>query len=304
MSDLGQHCPICQSLAAAEFWTKYGKCPTVARQPIEVLGRPKIHGCRSCGFRFTHPSPSPAILDEAYAAAGTHVWPDAPQNPILRDYRNRIQRICHYAERKSVLDIGCYTGEFLSHFPDDWTKAGIEPSELAVTVARQRDIRVIGEDFFTIPIESGLYGVITAMNIVEHVPDPGAFIRRAANALGDGGILVIETGDVHSRYARLMREYWGYYHIPEHVSFFPREVLENVMRQYQLEIVESRSNLFFKKPWGTKGWLWRLREVAYAICSAIGWTAYTRLTGQRGQPEAVRYALFKDHMLVIGRKCS
>ena len=153
------------------------------------------------------------------------------------------------------------------------------------------------------PLESGIYGVITAMNIVEHMPDPAAFIRRAADALSDGGILVIETGDVHSRYARLMGEYWGYYHIPEHVSFFPRELLENVMRQSRLEIVESGSNAFFKKPRGSKVWLWHLRELAYAISSAIGWTIYKRLTGRRQQPETVRYTLYRDHMLVIGRKC-
>ena len=303
MSDLGQHCPICQSLAAAEFWTKYGRYPTVAGQPIKVLERPEIYSCPSCGFRFTYPSPLPEALNEAYAAAGTQVWPDAPQNPIRRNYRKRIQRICHYAEKQSVLDIGCYTGEFLSYFPNDWAKAGIEPSESAATVARNRRIKLIGDDFFKMPLQSGIYGVITAMNIVEHMPDPAAFIRRAANALSDGGILVIETGDVHSRYARLMGEYWGYYHIPEHVSFFPRELLENVMRQSRLEIVESKSNAFFKRPRGPKVWLWHLRELAYAISSAIGWTIYKRLTGRRQQPETVRYTLYRDHMLVIGRKC-
>ena len=303
MSDIGQLCPVCQFEAEADFWTKYGQCPTVAGQRIEVLVRPKIFRCLSCGFQFTYPSPRPEILNEAYATAGTQVWPDDPLNVIRRDYRNRIHRICQYALTPSVLDIGCYTGEFLSHFPYDWTKTGIEPSESAAAVAQDRDIRIIGNDFFGTPIESGTYGVITAMNIIEHMPDPGAFIRRAADSLGDGGILVIETGDVHSRYARLMGEYWGYYHLPEHVSFLSREVLVKLMQQSGLEIVENRSNLFFKKPWGVKVGLWHLRELAYAIGSAIGWTAYKRLIAREGRPDTVRYALYRDHMLVIGRKC-
>ena len=302
MSDIGQLCPICQSEAAADFWTKYGKRPTVAGQGIEVLVRPKIYRCLSCGFRFTYPSPRPELLNAAYAAAGTQVWPDDSLNAICRDYPNRIQRICQYALTPSVLDIGCYTGEFLSHFPRDWAKAGIEPSGSAASVAQDRDIRIIGNDFFGTPIESGVYGVITAMNIIEHMPDPGAFIRKAADSLGGGGILVIETGDVHSRYARLMGEHWGYYHLPEHVSFFSREALVKLMQRSGLEIVENRSNLFFKKPWGVKGRLWHLRELAYAIASAIGWKTYKRFIVRERRPDTVRYALYRDHMLVIGRK--
>lgn len=302
MFGIGRLCFVCHSEAAADFWTKYGKCPTVAGQGIEILVRPKIFRCLSCGFRFTYPSPRPELLNAAYAAAGTHVWPDDPLNAICRDYPNRIQRICQYALTSSVLDIGCYTGEFLSHFPRDWSKSGIEQSGAAASVAQDRDVRIIGNDFFQTPIEPGAYGVITAMNVIEHMPDPGVFIRRAADSLGDGGILVIETGDVRSRYARLMGEYWGYYHLPEHVSFFSREVLVKLMQRSGLEIIENRSNLFFKKPWGVRSRLWHLRELVYATVSAISWKIYKRLIVQEERPSTVRYALYRDHMLVIGRK--
>ncbi len=298
------HCPLCGQSGKQAFWTKYGRDPSIARQPINLGRRPSILTCEVCQFRFTTPVVGDEVVRRYYLKADTSVWPDDPRNVVRRDYRNRILRVCQYAPKPSILEIGCYTGEFLSHFPPGWAKAGIELSESAAELARGRDVEIIGADFFETSIEPGSFGVISAMNIIEHVPDPGAFIRKAIDCLCVGGVLLIETGDVHSRYARFMGEYWGYYHLPEHVSFFSREILVGLMQQYGLEIIESKSNLFFKRPWGFKGWIWHLREVGLAASSAIGWATYKRLANREKGPDVVRYALFKDHMLVVGRKYS
>ena len=125
------HCPLCGESGNQAFWTKYGRDPSIAGQPVSLDRRPTILTYEKCGFRFTTPVVGDDVIRRYYLKADAGVWPDDPRNVVCRDYRNRIQRICDYAITPSVLDIGCYTGEFLAHFPDDWTKAGIELSDSA-----------------------------------------------------------------------------------------------------------------------------------------------------------------------------
>jgi SAM-dependent methyltransferase len=288
-------CPLCGSPAVKVFPTCYGREPYIAGQRIRLGHQSWVLNCEACDFKFTNPVPDAGIIRAAYKSAGTNVWREDPQNSIRRDYGYRVEALIRSAPEKSILDVGCYTGAFLNEFPDDWGKFGIEMSDAAADVATARGVNVLGSDFFHTPVPSEGFGAIAAMNIIEHVPDPVAFIKRALGFLRTGGVLLIETGDWRSPFARVMGDCWFYYHTPEHMSFFSHRGLVKLLSVDSVEILESRSKLFHKRPVGMRSWASHLRW----LLRALKFRLFRRRSENRDE---VPWVSHRDHVLVIVRK--
>jgi SAM-dependent methyltransferase len=130
---------------------------------------------------------------------------------------------------KRVLDIGCGRGYFpallraLGH-----QVSGVELSAEAADYAR----RQFGLDIFTGTIEqfanqrrAGAAGtpsgfdLVTAIDVIEHVPDPGAFIAAAAEVLEPGGQLIIDTPNADAANIGSLRDEWPGFN-PFHIYLF------------------------------------------------------------------------------------
>lgn len=95
---------------------------------------------------------------------------------------------------KRMLDVGCDTGllsltaaEFFGVRP-----VGIEISPRAVEVARRKGLEVHHSSVEHAP-DIGHFWLITAVDIIEHAADPGAFMRSLAAKLELGGFLYLQT---------------------------------------------------------------------------------------------------------------
>ena len=67
---------------------------------------------------------------------------------------------------------------------------------------------------------AGSFDVITLMDVLEHVSDPADMIQRCRALLKPGGILVVNTPDAASAWARAFGRRWHAYCPPEHLSYF------------------------------------------------------------------------------------
>lgn len=102
---------------------------------------------------------------------------------------------------KKVIDIGCGGGiltESMARKGADAT--GIDLSEKALKVAdlhslesgvQVRYLHIAAEDMAA--QEAGQYDVVTCMEMLEHVPDPGAIVRAAASLVKPGGQVFFST---------------------------------------------------------------------------------------------------------------
>jgi len=119
-------------------------------------------------------------------------------NPLRVDY---IERHAGGLAGKCIVDIGCGGGilaEALAHKGAEVT--GIDLAELSLKVARlhlheselEIDYQLISAEAFA-EQNAAQFDVVTCLEMLEHVPDPGAIIDAAARLLKPGGRLFLST---------------------------------------------------------------------------------------------------------------
>ena len=126
-------------------------------------------------------------------------------NPVRLGYiRDRIDQ--HWQcdecgrrplEGKSALDVGCGAGllaEPLARLGAAVT--GVDASAEVIDVAREHARRMGLEiDYRAAAVEEveGHFDLVTALEVIEHVAEPAAFVRSLAERLAPGGLLILST---------------------------------------------------------------------------------------------------------------
>ena len=98
---------------------------------------------------------------------------------------------------KRALDVGCGAGllcEPLARLGAEVT--GVDAAPELIAAARDHAAAVgLGIDYHAVGVEAldGVYDLVTAMEVVEHVADPAAFVRSLAARLAPGGLMILST---------------------------------------------------------------------------------------------------------------
>lgn len=105
------------------------------------------------------------------------------------------------------LDIGCDTGLLLKAAQDELgiIPVGIDVAKRAVGIARQNGVDAYQFSIENAPPELSGFPVVTAVDLIEHVPDPGEFLRRVRDRICPGGALYLETPNIRSAVYRFGR---------------------------------------------------------------------------------------------------
>jgi SAM-dependent methyltransferase len=148
--------------------------------------------CMVCGAAF-HASETSGpdvreIYHSGYALAGAAPKSDAAR---ARAYCRWIQGEC--SAPGSILEIGCGSGALLKEMLSAWPAAkgyGVDP---ALPEAARSDNRIRLERGFVedIPRDWQGFDLIVAVNVVEHVSSPGAFLAALQPRLAPNGKIVI-----------------------------------------------------------------------------------------------------------------
>jgi SAM-dependent methyltransferase len=232
-------CPVCRSLRVAPLFTKedvaYWNCP-------------------DCRFRFATPDRNPNLsntLDEYEDAYLQYLAPD-PADSANFDALYRWMASVTPLEGKRLLDVGAGSGKFVRYMRQRGVDAhGIEPSRALF------ERFLAGEEAFMCAsldknrVAGGPFPVVTAFDVIEHVLDPVAFLRRVVSTLCPDGVLFLSTPDVESLAARLFGRRWHFYY-PYHLSYFGMRTLSRTAASAGLRLEKS----------GHRG---RLRSIGYMI---------------------------------------
>jgi|GEM_PF-2329841 len=201
--------------------------------------------CQACGHRF-------ALAERGGAAAPVELYQEEKYSGF------RVDRVFQAAVRErvradfvprlppgaKVLDVGCGNGEFLAAAAEAGFEAhGIDISEAAAEMCRARGLRAVSGDFLSAPTEAP-FDAITMWDVIEHLPDPVSFVRRAVELLRPGGVLVMKTPFVGERAFRLLRVVprliAPVLQAPAHIQFFTARSMELLGRNGGFGRVEQQ----------------------------------------------------------------
>lgn len=211
-------CPVCGSGGLRERYVVNGF--TILR-------------CGRCGLMFVREIPTQEELDRHYGKAADGMGENEDCVYLNREnaenlgyyYRNLRARILERVPAGRILDVGCNAGQFLDVM-EGFERHGIERSPVHGAVARAKyGERVFLGVFEDYPEPGFLFDCISLQDVLDHMVDPLAALRKCHRLLRPGGLLVVKVHDLSCLYARLSGRNFYAFLPPLHLFYFGRRSL-------------------------------------------------------------------------------
>ena len=136
-----------------------------------------------------------------------------------------------------------------------WTVIGTEVAAGAADAVRSQGFDVRLGELEGLALEPGSFDVVSAVEVLEHVRDPGTLVETAAQLTRPGGLLYVTTPHGRGLSARVLRTRWSVMRPPEHLQLFSIEGLRTMLTGAGLQILRLRSHAV--NPWELIAVLWR-----------------------------------------------
>jgi 2-polyprenyl-3-methyl-5-hydroxy-6-metoxy-1,4-benzoquinol methylase len=226
-------------------------CGSAERSLVFAEPPYEVFRCSSCGLVYVTPRLAGNALRAVY---GEGYWrSDTPKTKGYADYRKDAplylktfrKRFAllrqHVGNAKlRVLDVGCAAGFFLRVCRElGHVGYGVEISAEIAQVAREAlgpERVFVGDLDAAVAAHAAVFtphsfDLVTMWDVVEHVPDPQALLRTARGLLKPNGLLVLETQNVSSRFARTLGPRWQHYKHEEHLYHFDPDTARRLLEQ-------------------------------------------------------------------------
>ena len=194
--------------------------------------------CRHCGLTYVNPRLATNSALTTYSTeeelayfSDTRASRSAAYGKLIEDAATWLGR-----DSQTWLDIGCGDGALVGIA----RRAGIEcvGTEISHTLIRAVQQR-LGEDAIVASsladLPRGFYDVVTLLNVLEHLPDPRATLKRASPLLKPDGLLLVHVPNLGGLPARLLRAHWRHIAPTEHLYYFTPRTLRALMSRADLE---------------------------------------------------------------------
>lgn len=211
--------------------------------------------CPSCSLVSTYPLPNSATIINHYRGKfkeGNYQLLNKYSKEYRRIYMGFIKILENGLKSQAfttfkglkVLDMGCFTGEFLKLLQEKGADVyGIELQEEAVKIATKKlPGRVFKVDVSHEALPDMKYDVITLLGVIEHVTDPIKLLKKSTDLLKKEGILMIQTPNSNSYFAKIMGKLWPPYSPVEHIHLFSKESLRFTLVKLGFTNITSRTH--------------------------------------------------------------
>lgn len=231
-------CPACSSRQRAPVYEKYGM------QHVR---------CEACETQYISPRPSPAVLKDFYRSSknyaywAKHIFPATAASRKERIFRKRAELVAEIARVQgfaggTVLEVGAGYGLFCETIAD--TKAfdrviGVEPTPDLAKICRDKGIEILETMIEDVRLDAKV-DVVVNFEVIEHLFDPGAFLRACREVLKPGGHLVLTCPNIAGFETRMLgRESDTIDH--EHLNYFSPSSLRLLAERAGFEPLEVRT---------------------------------------------------------------
>jgi protein O-GlcNAc transferase len=257
--------PVAMAPAAAALRQPYGACPLCDGASVTL-------GFANCSGHALWHEPLPPTIEWMRCASCAHVhsrsyWTAAGRLEVQRrDKSAEPTAAANLAARRAVwvpvleravgalggyaaiqksegrpvwVDVGCGDGTLVMSAADyGFSAVGLETRAEVVRRTRELGFTALQHDFMELRFEVTV-DVLSMMDVLEQLPDPRAALRKAAQVLRPGSLLLISTADLASSSWRLMEHekanpYWT--DLERHHNF-SRERLTSLLKESGFEVV-------------------------------------------------------------------
>jgi 2-polyprenyl-3-methyl-5-hydroxy-6-metoxy-1,4-benzoquinol methylase len=218
-------------------FVKPGKeMPPARRIPTVLVRCNPMLDEKACGLLQMESSVPPEVLYSAY-------WYRSGTNNTMRNHLKGIadEGMKMVNKKKAyVLDIGCNDGTLLKYYPEDYTRVGVDPSDVAKEIGG--NIKVVQDVFpsqeLTNEMQGKKFDIITSIAMFYDLEDPVFFTKNIKELLNPDGIWIFEMS-----YMPLMLKMNSYDTIcHEHLEYYSLAVLETILKMADMKIVNATLN--------------------------------------------------------------
>ncbi|OGV92739.1 hypothetical protein A3B57_02985 [Microgenomates group bacterium RIFCSPLOWO2_01_FULL_47_10] len=124
-----------------------------------------------------------------------------------------LEKNIDFNKQKKILDIGCGVGSISfyisNNFPDtkiigiDISKKAISACLIYKKISRSKNTEFLCSSFEELKINNNQFDLIIASEVIEHIKEDHAFIKKAYKALKPDGMLFITTPSINAPLFRL-----------------------------------------------------------------------------------------------------
>ena len=249
---------------SAETTSDASRCPVCGH-----LGRPHLRRgyylkCRLCKAAFRPLRESGQQLAEYWNEdfwTRQEVEKRLKREPVFRQAFQVLRR--YKPDGRSVLDIGCGIGTFLSIAREaGWATIGVDPSPIACEVAMSEyRLQLINDSFCSCMFQDRKFDAVFAAQVLHHLQDPAAFLADIDRVLAESGVLLLRTPNLiplegFLLLQRVLRREQEFFCGPAIYMFHPYTLTLLLRRLGYEEVSFVNSKPYLEAP----QWPWRSRQ--------------------------------------------
>ncbi len=232
---LFQSCPACGSKG---FYQRYWD---FVDYEYRVPFFPTLLQCRNCGLIRHEKIPrydelkafypdDYLVYNESFRSGSNFLFSQLKK----KLYEMRAKRVAKYiGPQGNMLDVGCANGAFLLSMKQfgNYSLHGLDIKNTGIDF-KKHAIHFKEGPLEEIDYPGDFFDAVILDNLLEHVPDPVAFMNKARSILKPNGYIFGTTPNFNSIDRWIFGKYWGGFHMPRHIFLFNatniRMFLENM----------------------------------------------------------------------------
>src|SRR5436190_12090260 len=233
-------CPLCSG-------TRSQVLRRIDVRHLAIGGTYRLRRCLDCDLVYVTPRLDDQTLATLYGAEFYF-----PKDSALSAIASGVQELIQDARRQVVekrarvgqlLDVGSGDGMFVHHMAGHgWDATGLDFSAAASELAARRGLRgrFLMGSLADHDLPPGSFDAVTLWQVLEHIGEPVAMLRRVRELLRPGGLLVASVPNIDGLSAVLTQERWWGLDVPRHLVHYSPRTLRRVVSDAGLHVLDVR----------------------------------------------------------------
>lgn len=200
----------------------------------------RIVRCKKCDLTYSEKQPknfNDVYSNDEYLDKSIDSYDKTRKYRIKRFGVERIKILKKYKKKGSLLDFGCGTGWFLEEAKKHYEVMGVEYSD---TLRNWLKKKLNISSFKKIQNINKRFDLITAFDVIEHVPSPIEFLKELKKKIKKNGIILIYTPNIDSLGFSYLKEKNNLLCPPHHLFYFNKKSFEFLCKKVNMKIIETQ----------------------------------------------------------------